>query len=105
MCPKGTFQSNKAAHECQSCPQHHSTMGRGSTSVENCQGIKYYQHYIKCSLYLALCAPGTYSDTGYEPCQKCPISHYQRLYGSKFCLPCTKESDVSTCIESNGFHH
>ncbi|XP_019857851.1 PREDICTED: uncharacterized protein LOC109586118 isoform X1 [Amphimedon queenslandica] len=84
LCPKGAFQSDKAAHECNSCPQHYSTVGKGSTSIEDCQ---------------ALCAPGTYSDTGYEPCQKCPVSHYQTLYGSKFCLPCTKESNISTCIK------
>ena len=47
LCPKGTFQSDKAARECQSCPQHHSTVGRGSASVEDCQGIKYYYYFIK----------------------------------------------------------
>ena len=45
LCPKGTFQSDKAAPECHSCPQHHSTVGRGSASVEDCQGIKYYFNF------------------------------------------------------------
>ena len=37
---------------------------------------------------LVQCAPGTYSDTGVEPCLPCPAGTYQTELGQTSCLPC-----------------
>ena len=39
-------------------------------------------------LTAAPCAPGTFSETGLAPCEKCPISTYQPESGKTFCYHC-----------------
>ena len=40
-----------------------------------------------------LCRPGTYSASGYEPCNDCPYNHYQTEYGATECILCSNETD------------
>lgn len=35
-----------------------------------------------------LCAPGTYSLSGTEPCDPCPAGRYSDTFGSTFCIDC-----------------
>ena len=50
-------------------------------------------------VYIALCLPNTYSDTGMEPCIQCPPTHYQIEYGSSECSFCTNETSfLDECI-------
>lgn len=51
------------------------------------------------------CKQGTYSSTGFETCESCPLNTYQPATGSKTCLPCPQNSstvkrgavDISAC--------
>ena len=36
----------------------------------------------------AVCQPGRYSQTGYTPCEMCPLHHYQNLEGQTSCKEC-----------------
>ena len=49
------------------------TYSAGSTSLEDCK---------------AKCPPGTYSDTGLEPCARCPVNFYQKEEGKTNCTEC-----------------
>ena len=40
LCPRGSYQQDKGAHKCNSCPQNHTTIGKGSTSAEDCKGMQ-----------------------------------------------------------------
>lgn len=42
---------------------------------------------INCSS-LAQCLPGSFSATGLEPCETCPIGQYQPTYAQQGCTPC-----------------
>ena len=41
LCPKGSYQEDKGATKCNACPQHYSTTGKGSQSVEDCKGMDF----------------------------------------------------------------
>jgi len=34
------------------------------------------------------CLPGSFSSTGLESCETCPLGHYQPHYAETSCLPC-----------------
>lgn len=38
LCPRGSYQQNKASALCNSCPKHYSTVEKGSTSAKDCKG-------------------------------------------------------------------
>lgn len=60
--------------ECIRCPQHRPyTYASGSGSSSDCR---------------AKCQPGTYSDTGLEPCSPCPVNFYQGAEGATKCEEC-----------------
>ena len=48
------------------------------------------------------CHPGTYSASGYEPCNDCPYNHYQTEYGASECILCSNETDIEVCSKSKG---
>ena len=53
--------------------------------------------YLIC---IALCLPGSYSQSGMEPCNNCPINTYQPLFGGKHCLVCEENNEwCSTVIK------
>ncbi|CAN8032735.1 unnamed protein product, partial [Ixodes persulcatus] len=72
-CPQGTFQDKTKQTFCQFCPQGSTTEGIGSLVKDNCKRY---------------CQPGSYSETGLEPCQPCPRGFYQTTQGQKTCQEC-----------------
>ncbi|XP_070554253.1 sushi, von Willebrand factor type A, EGF and pentraxin domain-containing protein 1-like [Ptychodera flava] len=72
-CPKGTYQSNHGGTSCIKCDGGFSTWSKGAISADFCK---------------ASCTAGTYSDTGYAPCEQCPRGTYQPAPLSKNCRLC-----------------
>ena len=54
--------------------------------AHSCVYIYTYTSYAHLSA--APCAPGTFSETGLAPCEKCPVSTYQPASGKTFCHRC-----------------
>jgi hypothetical protein len=46
---------------------------------------KYYKFF---HFNLVPCAPGSFSKTDVEPCELCPVGHYQTSFNQKECSPC-----------------
>ncbi|GFR11206.1 sushi, von Willebrand factor type A, EGF and pentraxin domain-containing protein 1 [Trichonephila clavata] len=72
-CPLGTYQFLEGQFSCLVCPDKTSTTTGQSKSVGECK---------------AQCLPGSFSATGLEPCETCPIGHYQPTYAQQECIPC-----------------
>ncbi|CAH1779630.1 unnamed protein product [Owenia fusiformis] len=89
-CPINTFQDEEAKTSCKACPDGLKTIGTKSSSIDEC---------------LASCAPGEYSTTGLQPCDKCPFGKYQNAPGMTDCVQCpeglatltTGNSKVTDC--------
>ncbi|KAH7954691.1 hypothetical protein HPB49_020960 [Dermacentor silvarum] len=73
-CPIGTYSDKEAAESCVPCPDNKTTLEGKTASVSDC---------------LALCAPGTWSRTGKEPCIACDPHSYQDQVGQLSCKKCT----------------
>ncbi|XP_075545715.1 sushi, von Willebrand factor type A, EGF and pentraxin domain-containing protein 1-like [Dermacentor variabilis] len=73
-CPIGTYSDKEAAESCSPCPDNKTTLEGNTGSVSDC---------------LALCAPGTWSRTGKEPCIACDPHSYQDQVGQLSCKKCT----------------
>ena len=62
-------------------------------------------HHLHANGYFAftaLCQPGTYSESGLEPCDNCPSLHYQLNSGSTRCQPCTDTiATIDSCLASS----
>ncbi|XP_077519184.1 sushi, von Willebrand factor type A, EGF and pentraxin domain-containing protein 1-like [Amblyomma americanum] len=72
-CPQGTYQDERQQTRCKRCPAGSTTEAFGSTQQTDCK--KY-------------CAPGSYSDSGLQPCTPCKRGTYQNLRGQKSCSEC-----------------
>ncbi|XP_078614593.1 sushi, von Willebrand factor type A, EGF and pentraxin domain-containing protein 1-like [Branchiostoma floridae x Branchiostoma japonicum] len=72
-CPKGSYQSYPRQQTCQPCPQHTTTFSPGATSQDSCQMV---------------CAAGSFSASGVEPCKPCPKGTYQPDKRKKNCIKC-----------------
>lgn len=69
-----TSSSQPGYIDCQKCPPHRPyTNAPGSGAASECR---------------AKCQPGTYSDTGLEPCSPCPLNYYQEREGATKCDEC-----------------
>ncbi|GIZ04115.1 fibropellin-1 [Caerostris extrusa] len=78
QCPSNTFSSfppREGFKECQRCPANTFTYSPGSKLLDDCR---------------AKCVPGTYSETGLEPCAPCPTNYYQSLEGQTSCMECAE---------------
>ncbi|KFM58062.1 Sushi, von Willebrand factor type A, EGF and pentraxin domain-containing protein 1, partial [Stegodyphus mimosarum] len=76
QCPSNTFSSlppRDGFKECQRCPANTVTYAPGSKLLDDCR---------------AQCPPGTYSETGLEPCAPCPTNYFQPLEGQTSCIEC-----------------
>lgn len=76
QCPQNTYTSSPPIDgfkSCNTCPKGTYTYSAGSISLEDCK---------------AKCPAGTYSDTGLEPCARCPINFYQQEEGKTNCTEC-----------------
>ncbi|XP_070567428.1 uncharacterized protein [Ptychodera flava] len=91
QCLQGTYQSEYGVTSCILCPNNTSTYGV-AVSSDSCKEI---------------CAIGSYSSSGLEPCVLCPRHYYQNQTNSRDCIPCpaglrTKDTgsvSVDDCIE------
>ncbi|KAB7498637.1 Fibropellin-1 [Armadillidium nasatum] len=75
-CPRNFYSGEppkSGFRECQECPPDTFTFKEASQSQEYCR---------------QMCAPGTYSATGLEPCFKCPVNYYQSQEGMHSCRQC-----------------
>lgn len=80
QCPINTYSAsppilaNTGYTECVKCPPHRPfTYAPGSSAASDCR---------------SKCQPGTYSDTGLEPCSPCPLNFYQEREGAIKCDEC-----------------
>lgn len=78
QCPINTYSGQpvdgQGYMECVKCPAAHPfTYAPGSSSPGECR---------------AKCSPGTYSDTGLEPCSPCPLNFFQEREGATKCDEC-----------------
>ncbi|XP_028660616.2 LOW QUALITY PROTEIN: sushi, von Willebrand factor type A, EGF and pentraxin domain-containing protein 1 [Erpetoichthys calabaricus] len=89
-CWIGAYQDEEGQLECKSCPEGSSTVYMHSRSLADCK---------------AQCKPGTYSFSGLETCESCPLGKFQPAFASKLCVPCPEGMstvnrgavDVSEC--------
>ncbi|GAB1600780.1 sushi, von Willebrand factor type A, EGF and pentraxin domain-containing protein 1-like [Argonauta hians] len=72
-CPIGSYQDEEGKTECMKCPPGSNTLSTKSKDIKDCRKF---------------CQPGTYSGTGYAPCQLCELSTYQENYNSTSCRKC-----------------
>ncbi|KAH8027868.1 hypothetical protein HPB51_011036 [Rhipicephalus microplus] len=72
-CPPGTYQDQYQQVQCKICPAGSSNNAYGSAQITDCK--KY-------------CEPGTYSESGMEPCTPCERGFYQEMRGRKSCVEC-----------------
>lgn len=76
--------------DCTKCPSFRPyTYAAGSGSASECR---------------ARCQPGTYSDTGLEPCSPCPLNFYQSGEGSTKCDECPMSNRTLKVGASNADH-
>ncbi|CAG2220304.1 unnamed protein product [Mytilus edulis] len=72
-CQKGYYQDEEYQVTCKICPVGYSTANSGSTSSAECK---------------EKCRPGSFSNTGVQPCSVCPLGYYQPMPGSTECMIC-----------------
>ena len=76
QCPPNTYTGSPPIDgfkQCIACAKGMFTYTAGSKSVEQCK---------------EKCQPGYYSESGLEPCSKCPINFYQKEAGRTNCSEC-----------------
>ncbi|KAL5011707.1 hypothetical protein ScPMuIL_010258 [Solemya velum] len=84
-CPAGTYAYNPVVlSDCLGCPVG-TTCVKGSYSIYFCTDSGSGSGSGSGSTQ---CAPGTYSDTGEEPCTDCPADTYNPNAGETDCLSC-----------------
>ncbi|KAH7968646.1 hypothetical protein HPB52_010502 [Rhipicephalus sanguineus] len=74
-CPIGMYSDKEAAESCVPCPGNKTTLEGWAGSESEC---------------LDLCAPGTWSTTGKEPCIACGPQYYQDEVGQLSCKQCAQ---------------
>ncbi|KAH0517158.1 Sushi, von Willebrand factor type A, EGF and pentraxin domain-containing protein 1 [Microtus ochrogaster] len=89
-CLMGSYQDEEGQLECKLCPPRTHTEYLHSRSISECK---------------AQCKQGTYSSSGLETCESCPLGTYQPEFGSRSCLVCPETTttvkrgavDISAC--------
>ncbi|CAL1281077.1 unnamed protein product [Larinioides sclopetarius] len=72
-CPLNTYQEDALRKDCFKCPTGLFTWKAGSNSSKDCTSS---------------CKPGSYSDTGLEPCSLCDFGFYQSQHKQNACEIC-----------------
>lgn len=80
-CPRHTYQDRSTRKECLKCPSGLYTWRVGANSSTDC---------------VAPCKPGSFSDTGYEPCTVCDIGSFQDKEMQKECESCPNRTSTTT---------
>ncbi|GFU12555.1 sushi, von Willebrand factor type A, EGF and pentraxin domain-containing protein 1 [Nephila pilipes] len=81
LCPMNMYQEYSGSKECLKCPNQLLTWRVGTNSSKECA---------------APCKPGTYSDTGLEPCNLCDYGFYQNRSQQKVCEACPLQTSTKT---------
>ncbi|XP_067134813.1 sushi, von Willebrand factor type A, EGF and pentraxin domain-containing protein 1-like [Centruroides vittatus] len=97
-CPVGSFQPSSFQTSCISCPPLTTTWIEGTISSDECR---------------EKCMPGSYSETGLEPCIPCDLGYYQDEHGQTFCIMCPenltttdiKSDSESDCLDYDHCHN
>lgn len=97
-CAAGTFQTQYGQTKCESCPTGMVSLGEGALSCQSCpKGTEKGtgDFCVNCDSTLAapksscvMCAPGSYSNTGYGQCSQCEKGWYQPSIGRNDCSKC-----------------
>ena len=90
LCPIGQYTDSPNQSKCLRCPDGKTTKDKGSTSIDQCQGMCYYivLLYIVSLHHVGPCPKGHYSSDGNIPCDPCPIGYYQQFGGQTSCRKC-----------------
>lgn len=72
-CPIGSYQPLPYQTLCLSCPPLTTTWTEGTIHIEECK---------------EQCIPGSYSETGLQPCIPCDLGYFQAEYGKTSCVMC-----------------
>ncbi|KAG1659024.1 Sushi, von Willebrand factor type A, EGF and pentraxin domain-containing protein 1 [Nymphon striatum] len=72
-CPVGFYQNIPGSELCEVCPKGSTTLETNSKSVNECRKV---------------CLEGTFSDTGFYPCESCPRGTYQPKQKQTSCISC-----------------
>ncbi|XP_076346234.1 sushi, von Willebrand factor type A, EGF and pentraxin domain-containing protein 1-like isoform X1 [Tachypleus tridentatus] len=76
-CMQGTYQFKEGQLSCVVCPERTSTETDQSKSLGECK---------------AQCLPGSFSSTGLEVCETCPLGFYQSKYAQIHCIHCPNDT-------------
>ena len=74
-CPEGCYQEHFGQRKCRVCVTKY-------TRSSGCKNID------ECMLQEEVCAAGTRSDDGLQPCTACPKGKYQNMLAQSECKPC-----------------
>ncbi|XP_071497251.1 uncharacterized protein [Diadema antillarum] len=93
-CEMGTYQPTPMSASCLPCPNGTSTMDTAASSQDQC---------------LEWCQPGSFSITGFVPCETCPIGSFQSRHQQRSCDPCPDHlstpnrgaQDIQECTDAN----
>lgn len=80
LCPRHTFSGPAPVggfKECEACPSGAYTAKLGASSPTECR---------------LACKPGSYSNSGLEPCSPCSINFYQPTAGQQSCIECSNST-------------
>nr|XP_045229548.1 sushi, von Willebrand factor type A, EGF and pentraxin domain-containing protein 1 [Macaca fascicularis] len=78
-CRIGSYQDEEGQLECKPCPSGMYTEYIHSRNISDCK---------------AQCKQGTYSYSGLETCESCPLGTYQPKFGSRSCLSCPENTST-----------
>ncbi|XP_004677499.1 PREDICTED: sushi, von Willebrand factor type A, EGF and pentraxin domain-containing protein 1 [Condylura cristata] len=105
-CPLGTYYSLEHS-ACESCLMGSYQDEEGQLECKLCPAGTYteYLHSRSSSECKVQCKQGTYSPSGLETCESCPLNSYQPARGSRSCLLCPENTstvkrgavDISAC--------
>ncbi|XP_041478166.1 sushi, von Willebrand factor type A, EGF and pentraxin domain-containing protein 1-like [Lytechinus variegatus] len=73
LCPIGTYQPETLSTSCLQCPNGTNTMASGSNHIQQC---------------IEPCQPGSFSPSGFVPCDLCPLGSYQNQVQRTSCDLC-----------------
>lgn len=69
VCPKGTYQNKPSRKVCKPCPSNTTTDELAAVSKKQCIPVNDSDEGTPCEA-------GSYSSTGYSPCEPCSIGYY-----------------------------
>lgn len=93
-CPVSYYQSKQNAVDCVPCPTINNGYDYGRASFEQCKGTVHNANVklIFClstgMCFKGMCEPGSFSSSGFQPCDQCSLGTYQPDRGRLSCVSC-----------------